>query len=798
MRSLAAPLRRLVPAILLLSCLASPARGIWPHTPFTNLPINIGDGDQIVTGLASDGAYGVFIAWTDPSGQKVRVQHIDAQGELLWDAAGITVAGTSGGQYNATCVADGSGGVYVVWQDRRSALDYDIYAQRLTGGGVAQWTANGVALCTATGDQSYPVATRSGTGGLLVGWQDDRAGSNAYDVRAQAVSGTGTILWNADGTDVCSQTGIQLLAGIVADGSGGAILAWEDRRAIEYKVYAQRVNTSGRVEWATNGIPVCGAAGYQASPRVVTDGSGGAILDWQDSRSGGLDVYAQRVNGSGAVQWTATGKAVCALANNQYLPALLADGGGGAFVAWADGRTAAEDIYAQHLDATGAPLWAADGVAVTTAAGQQMYAALVPDALGGVIVAWNDSRNGCVGLYAQRISFEGLASWTANGVAVAVSPNYYDQLLGYIEADGVGGAVLAWMRYGNGYDAYAQRLFSTGLLGPAAPSIDDVRDVPNDQGGAVQVMWTGSGRDAWPDYSIESYALWRQLDVAAAQAALARGARRAGAAPAPGELRTSGDGAQATYWEFIASIPGRGSEAYAYTVVTASDSTEGAIPWNRFVVDAREGSIPAFYSSAADSGYSVDNLAPAMPAPFTGTYAGGTASLRWGASAAPDLFAFRLHRGTTAGFTPGPGNLVATQQETAYDDAAGAPRFYKLCAVDVHGNVSPYAFLQPTGTADVAAALPRELALSSPAPNPLRSGATLRLALPHDADVALAVLDAQGRRVRTLLAGAQPAGEHAITWDGRDDGSRRVADGIYVVRLACEGRVITRRIAALR
>lgn len=74
----------------------------------------------------------------------------------------------------------------------------------------------------------------------------------------------------------------------------------------------------------------------------------------------------------------------------------------------------------------------------------------------------------------------------------------------------------------------------------------------------------------------------------------------------------------------------------------------------------------------------------------------------------------------------------------------------------------------------------------------------LRRALPRAAEVTLAVFDQQGRRVRTLLAGQQPAGEHAVTWDGRDDGGRAVASGIYFVRGTAEGRTFTRRVAALR
>ncbi len=55
-----------------------------------------------------------------------------------------------------TIVSDGAGGAIVTWKDHRSGTSYDIYAQRISAGGTVQWTANGVALCTATGDQSVP------------------------------------------------------------------------------------------------------------------------------------------------------------------------------------------------------------------------------------------------------------------------------------------------------------------------------------------------------------------------------------------------------------------------------------------------------------------------------------------------------------------------------------------------------------------------------------------------------------------------------------------------------------------
>ena len=114
----------------------------------------------------------------------------------------------------------------------------------------------------------------------------------------------------------------------------------------------------------------------------------------------------------------------------------------------------------------------------------------------------------------------------------------------------------------------------------------------------------------------------------------------------------------------------------------------------------------------------MDNVAPEAPAPFTGTYSAGTSVLHWDPNSEPDLANYRLYRGTTAGFTPGPGNLVASPSDTGYVDASGTPHYYKLSAVDIHGNESPATLLLPAGTLAVGERAAPALALGRPSPNP--------------------------------------------------------------------------------
>ncbi|MBM3317707.1 MAG: T9SS type A sorting domain-containing protein, partial [Candidatus Eisenbacteria bacterium] len=91
------------------------------------------------------------------------------------------------------------------------------------------------------------------------------------------------------------------------------------------------------------------------------------------------------------------------------------------------------------------------------------------------------------------------------------------------------------------------------------------------------------------------------------------------------------------------------------------------------------------------------------------------------------------------------------------------------------------------------ARIPAEVFLGANRPNPAQGGTGIVFGLPGAAEVRLAVYDVSGRAVRTLVSGSLAAGEHAIVWDGRDEGGRAVSGGVYLYRLETQGRTITRK-----
>ena len=73
--------------------------------------------------------------------------------QAQWQTDGAPVCTALHDQTKPSLIQDGAGGLFVVWQDARNGTDSNIYLQRLNGNGVAQWTAGGVALCSAAGNQ---------------------------------------------------------------------------------------------------------------------------------------------------------------------------------------------------------------------------------------------------------------------------------------------------------------------------------------------------------------------------------------------------------------------------------------------------------------------------------------------------------------------------------------------------------------------------------------------------------------------------------------------------------------------
>jgi hypothetical protein len=321
-----------------------------------------------------------------------------------------------------------------------------------------------------------------GAGGLIVGWTDARSGSRDIYAARVLSSGAPDPAWPVNGRPLCLAVGDQTNATLAPDGQAGCYAVWEDHRNGAPDIFAQRIDGDGSPEagWPIDGLPICTAPDSQSAPVIVSDGAGGALIAWMDKRSGSdWNVFAQHLLPTGNIDpaWPAQGRDVCLAAGRQERLRVIPDDVGGFIVAWSDQRAGVgnDDIYAIRVQSNGTapPGWPADGLAVCTAPGAQQFPVMAPDGSGGAIVAWTDGRAGTsnTDIFAEHVMATGTvdAAWPLNGSTVCGALG--NQLNAAIVADGSHGALLAWsdQRESSTSDVYAQRLAANGAAHPSWP-----------------------------------------------------------------------------------------------------------------------------------------------------------------------------------------------------------------------------------------------------------------------------------------------------------------------------------------
>ena len=105
---------------------------------------------------------------------------------------------------------------------------------------------------------------------------------------------------------------------------------------------------------------------------------------------------------------------------------------------------------------------------------------------------------------------------------------------------------------------------------------------------------------------------------------------------------------------------------------------------------------------------------------------------------------------------------------------------------------------QPAAKAQALIGLPEKTQLQPNAPNPFNSETVLSYFLLEPGPARLELFSMIGQRVAVLRQGHQQAGYHRLRWNGRDDGGRPLASGIYLYRLVTDEGILTRKLVLLR
>ena len=177
---------------------------------------------------------------------------------------------------------------------------------------------------------------------------------------------------------------------------------------------------------------------------AVEDGAGGAYAFWLDPRRGPgqSDVYGQHLDAGGAPLWQTDGAAIFSGSSPVRTFQACSDGLGGVLVAAVDPRSGENAIYVQHVLADGTQLWVPGGLRLFAGSAQNDIV-MAPDGAGGALLEWSDIRAGAASVRVADMTPQGALSptWPPGGINI---DGYTPFSLGEIVPDGAGGAYASY------------------------------------------------------------------------------------------------------------------------------------------------------------------------------------------------------------------------------------------------------------------------------------------------------------------------------------------------------------------
>jgi len=379
----------------------------------------------------------------------------------------------------------------------------------------ATWPASGVAIGGPQAKGNDPGGCPDGSGGWYITWEDYRIDPSYADVRIQhlAPSGDPAVGWPLEGIVVSGGPKDELYPQLTQDGQGGVLVTWEDERNGSWDVYAQRYTFGGSIYpgWVVGGNVVVSAPSQQESPKIASDGAGGAYVIWMDSRAQSLydQCYAQHVmaDGSIAAGWPPDGLNMSPTSTGDMN--IASDGNAGCFVIWTDDRMGGVlpngiDVYAQHLLANGtlAAGWQPNGNLIIAGRGEN---GIVPDGSGGFYAASGEytqnSIPAALRFWLSRFTTSGAPAlgWTTAGIPLQSTIGDRNEIS--CTADSMGGFIACWDD-GNsaGADIYAVRILPSGSVAPGwTPNGAPISDVtsPTEYTASVGPDGMGGAFLAW-------------------------------------------------------------------------------------------------------------------------------------------------------------------------------------------------------------------------------------------------------------------------------------------------------------
>jgi len=304
-------------------------------------------------------------------------------------------------------------------------------------------------------------------GNLYFVWQDYRSASDSK-IYWQKYNIDGDVQWPDEDIRISSANN-QVLPDIkISSSSNFAYIAWNDNSNGNQDGFLEKRSTSdGGLAWSgSKKIDTAANSADQTDVQLALYNRGLEIISavWQDNRDGNLDIYLQNYDENKNQLWTNEVKVNRNSDNSdQSEPVISLDSQGNNYLVWTDERNGSQDIYAAKYDSAGQAVWASDVKINSGSGGSARYSPVIAiDKNDFLYIAWADERNGNSDIYLAKYDSGGQTVWTPDNIIASAYTNF-NQKSPSLAISTDNNIFLSWTDERNGnQDIYAQKLDSSG------------------------------------------------------------------------------------------------------------------------------------------------------------------------------------------------------------------------------------------------------------------------------------------------------------------------------------------------
>lgn len=113
-------------------------------------------------------------------------------------------------------------------------------------------------------------------------------------------------------------------------------------------------------------------------------------------------------------------------------------------------------------------------------------------------------------------------------------------------------------------------------------------------------------------------------------------------------------------------------------------------------------------------------------------------------------------------------------------------------------NTGHYKLEQSTNIASSMNSPPYPIQLHQNYPNPFNTSTVIAYEIPEPGMITVRIYNLAGQLIRTLIDEYQAAGQHQVSWNGRDAAGKDVASGMYVAAMQCREIIRTHKLTLIR